>query len=229
LGGRAGSAKRLRGAPGKILPAQSGARRAGFTLVEVIVVLVILAILAAIAIPALTGYIDKAQDKQYIMQARDADIAIRSAIDDFYAEGKLAPYESYIQTGRTSQTYVNIKLWAPAFDDGYYDIYKEAAKLIGTSWDIANIAEPGYWTINPVGDKNSTLLDAGGFLYYFYPDGDVDYSGNPVIFVTYRISELELREPQVSGRTQAAQFQLDFRDCAEYDPTAGYYVYHTTK
>jgi type IV pilus assembly protein PilA len=34
-------------------------RRAGFTLVEVIVVLVILAILAAIAIPALTGYIDK--------------------------------------------------------------------------------------------------------------------------------------------------------------------------
>ncbi|MDR2162784.1 MAG: prepilin-type N-terminal cleavage/methylation domain-containing protein [Clostridiales Family XIII bacterium] len=35
--------------------------RKGFTLVEVIVVLVILAILAAIAIPALTGYIDKAQ------------------------------------------------------------------------------------------------------------------------------------------------------------------------
>ncbi|MDO4552010.1 MAG: prepilin-type N-terminal cleavage/methylation domain-containing protein [Bacillota bacterium] len=34
--------------------------RSGFTLVEVIVVLVILAVLAAIAIPALTGYIDKA-------------------------------------------------------------------------------------------------------------------------------------------------------------------------
>jgi prepilin-type N-terminal cleavage/methylation domain-containing protein len=38
-----------------------GRKRAGFTLVEVIVVLVILAILAAIAIPALTGYIDKAE------------------------------------------------------------------------------------------------------------------------------------------------------------------------
>ena len=36
----------------------------GFTLVELIVVLVILAILAALLIPALTGYIDKAnQDK----------------------------------------------------------------------------------------------------------------------------------------------------------------------
>jgi prepilin-type N-terminal cleavage/methylation domain-containing protein len=49
------------------LPNSTGAhRRAGFTLVEVIVVLVILALLAAIAIPALTGYIDKAQDKKYI-------------------------------------------------------------------------------------------------------------------------------------------------------------------
>jgi type IV pilus assembly protein PilA len=38
-------------------------RKKGFTLVEVIVVLVILAILAAIAIPALTGYIQKANDQ----------------------------------------------------------------------------------------------------------------------------------------------------------------------
>lgn len=36
----------------------------GFTLVELIVVLVILAILAALLIPALTGYIDKAKEKQ---------------------------------------------------------------------------------------------------------------------------------------------------------------------
>ena len=35
----------------------------GFTLVELIVVLVILAILAALLVPALTGYIDKAQGR----------------------------------------------------------------------------------------------------------------------------------------------------------------------
>ena len=36
----------------------------GFTLVELIVVLVILAILAALLVPALTGYIDKANNEK---------------------------------------------------------------------------------------------------------------------------------------------------------------------
>ncbi|MDR2162858.1 MAG: prepilin-type N-terminal cleavage/methylation domain-containing protein [Clostridiales Family XIII bacterium] len=63
--------------------------RAGFTLVEVIVVLVILAILAAIAIPALTGYIDKANDKKYIADARNAIAAYRTVIDEMYADGTL--------------------------------------------------------------------------------------------------------------------------------------------
>jgi prepilin-type N-terminal cleavage/methylation domain-containing protein len=39
----------------------------GFTLVELIVVIVILGILLAIAIPALTGYIQKAQDEEWKM------------------------------------------------------------------------------------------------------------------------------------------------------------------
>ena len=47
----------------------------GFTLVELIVVLVILAILAALLIPALTGYIDKAKEKQIIGETRQAVMA----------------------------------------------------------------------------------------------------------------------------------------------------------
>lgn len=42
----------------------------GFTLVELIVVLVILAILAALLVPALTGYIDKANNEKIIATTR---------------------------------------------------------------------------------------------------------------------------------------------------------------
>lgn len=42
----------------------------GFTLVELIVVLVILAILAALLIPALTGYIDKANKEKVVSECR---------------------------------------------------------------------------------------------------------------------------------------------------------------
>lgn len=58
----------------------------GFTLVELIVVLVILAILAALLVPALTGYIDKARDKQIIAETRQAVMAAQTLVDEAYGE-----------------------------------------------------------------------------------------------------------------------------------------------
>lgn len=64
----------------------------GFTLVELIVVLVILAILAALLIPALTGYIDKANDQKVIATTRQVVMAAQTEVSTAYgaaADGKL--------------------------------------------------------------------------------------------------------------------------------------------
>ncbi len=62
----------------------------GFTLVELIVVLVILAILAAILVPALLGYIDRAREKQYVLNAKSAYTAAQAELSSLYGENKSA-------------------------------------------------------------------------------------------------------------------------------------------
>ena len=63
-------------------------KKGGFTLVELIVVLVILAILAALLIPALTGYIDRAKEKNVIAETRQAVMAAQTLYDEAYANAE---------------------------------------------------------------------------------------------------------------------------------------------
>lgn len=64
-------------------------KKKGFTLVELIVVLVILAILAALLIPALTGYIDKAKEKQITAETRQVVMAAQTIYDEQYGKVSL--------------------------------------------------------------------------------------------------------------------------------------------
>lgn len=61
-------------------------KKKGFTLVELIVVLVILAILAALLIPALTGYIDRANEEKLQATTRQVVVAAQSVVSEAYAQ-----------------------------------------------------------------------------------------------------------------------------------------------
>ncbi len=68
----------------------------GFTLVELIVVLVILAILAALLIPALTGYIDKAKEKNAIAETRQCVMAAQTLVDEKSVNTAIGTYYNTI-------------------------------------------------------------------------------------------------------------------------------------
>lgn len=58
----------------------------GFTLVEVIVVLVILAILAAILIPSMIGWINRAEEKSAIVEARTMVLAAQTIMSEKHTD-----------------------------------------------------------------------------------------------------------------------------------------------
>jgi prepilin-type N-terminal cleavage/methylation domain-containing protein len=198
--------------------------RAGFTLVEVIVVLVILAILAAIAIPALTGYIDKADEKKWIAQARNAAVAVKTLLTEDYAAGKFASGSAHYYftesmfgedvTRSLGFSIVSLSrtIYKEDASDGFW-YFRNAADLMGeeySGWDNGNDTDP-WWNLKFVGKPGSTALTADGFVYIFYPDGyDGSPEGQEAIIVTYKIKESSL-------------FDIwDYEDGIMYDANAGY-------
>lgn len=61
----------------------------GFTLVELIVVLVILAILAGFLVPTLTKYIDRANKRAVVAEARSLYVALQALSSEAYGDNKI--------------------------------------------------------------------------------------------------------------------------------------------
>ena len=59
-------------------------RKKGFTLIELIVVIVIIAIIAAIAVPALTRYIESANNRAAQANAHNIQVVLQAEVTNFY-------------------------------------------------------------------------------------------------------------------------------------------------
>ena len=134
----------------------------GFTLVELIVVLVILAILAALLVPALTGYIDKANKEKVVAETRQVVMAAQSTLSEAYGKGELDT------TKDIDTKYVDeIKTLAEAKDSWSYII-----TVSTTEGKVGQVESVELWDgsdgcVYVAGEyyvKDSALKDAGSTL-----------------------------------------------------------------
>jgi type II secretory pathway pseudopilin PulG len=197
------------------------------------VVIVILGILAAIAVPALTGYIAKSQDQEYIMEARNHLVTARAVIDEAYAEGDFQSAQA--------QTYLTDSTTYPLTSTNYHS-------FVGGAWSIENLSKvsiyddvdvlpneiaflmgqedrpartaQGFWSMWIIGSTDSTALSCDGGIWEFFPEGI--NSGKPAIKVTYKMDRLSIPD----GSTTTAFSNAIKNDPGTYNPNAGYEVYH---
>lgn len=161
----------------------------GFTLVELIVVLVILAILAALLIPALTGYIRKAEEQRVIVSGRQAFLAAQTLASAGYAS---TAWEEPTKEAVLALSEVNGQIVTMTFTNpGIVDAteanpfrYQEGniiARFANGAWTIEDGTDSDGETggdetsggdetgdgANP--DGSVTLKDSAGNTYTIYP------------------------------------------------------------
>jgi prepilin-type N-terminal cleavage/methylation domain-containing protein len=129
----------------------------GFTLVELVVVILIIAILAAISIPALTGYIDKAREKQLLSDGHTIQTALQTIINEAYANTGVA-----YTTPEGSNIVGSHRI--PGMPDES-TFFTEIEKLTGKDYDH----EPTWDYLNSIVIKNGVLT-----RFWYGPRGNDD-------------------------------------------------------
>lgn len=143
----------------------------GFTLVELIVVLVILAILAALLIPALTGYIDKANKEKVVSECRMVVMAAQTEASEAY--GKVTSTSAGAATTAANITAKmdkdNIKSLAEV--KGFFDVTIDATGKI-TKVRYTNSGFTCVYSASEVKNAQGTVTTEAGYNTKKVGDGD---------------------------------------------------------
>ena len=143
---------------------QKSGEQGGFTLVEMIVVLVIIAILAAITIPALLKYIDKARDKQILIDMRSVCMATQSAMTEAYATDNLKSTKG----NEISDYFVAYK----SGTDAQKKYYQEIVDLAGVSSLENNKSSFGAYVDNEGILSLLIYKDGNGKVAFYFRETD---------------------------------------------------------